>query len=934
MTNTALIDQFRALTANVNALVIDSREVLPGAAFFALPGEHGDGRDYIPAAIAAGATLVVWESEGFSWQPDWQVANLGVADLRQAIGWLASEFYGHPAEGMSFVGVTGTNGKTSCTHWLMQAFDLLGRKTAVVGTVGNGFAGHLTEATHTTPMPIALQQLLRDFKAADAQVVAMEVSSHALEQGRANGVPFSTALFTNLTRDHLDYHGDMAAYAAAKARLFKWPNLKHAVINADDPFSGELLTIAEAHQVKVLTYGISQGDIHCSRIAMDLNGLDLDIQTPEGVIRVQSGLIGEFNISNLLGVLGVLLAEGVALADAGKVLGQIRSVAGRMQRVGGQDQPLIVIDYAHTPDALEKALTTLKVVLPEGGKLYVVFGCGGDRDNGKRPVMGGIAGRIADVVIVTSDNPRTEDASTIVQQVAAGVDENPHEVVIDRHQAIRRAVALAKAGDIVLIAGKGHEDYQIIGKSKHHFDDVEEACLALLNAPDDTMTTLHVAALAVGGALRGADVAFNHVTHDTRAVQPGSLYVARKGAAMDGHALIPQALAAGAVAALVEDIPAEGYGCPVIQVANTDLALGRLAAWWRGRFRIPVAAITGSCGKTTVKDMLASVCASAVGAANVVATEGSFNNHTGLPLTLLRLRDNHRYAVIEMGMNHPGEIAYLTQLTRPTVAMVNNAQPVHLEGVGSLDGVARAKGEIYAGLARNGTAIVNAEDAYAPYWKSLNTQHKTVTFGFENADVTVSGECLPLESHICLHGAQGDFKTTLPTPGKHNVLNAAAVTAVAQALGLADQDIAAGLANYKGSKGRLQQKPARFGGRLIDDSYNANPASMRAALDVLSALDGQRIYVMGGMGELGTDSKALHAGVGEYARGKVEHLLCWGGDSAEAAAAFGPNGRYFEDFDALLAALDALVSPDTTMLVKGSRSMKMERVVEHFIKEA
>ncbi|MCB6183492.1 UDP-N-acetylmuramoyl-L-alanyl-D-glutamate--2,6-diaminopimelate ligase [Leeia sp. TBRC 13508] len=928
-----LIEQFRKLVSDVTSLTIDSREVIDGSAFFALPGEHGDGRDYIAAAIDAGATLIVWECDGFTWNPAWSVKNLPVKDLRQQIGALAASFYGKPAEKMRCIGVTGTNGKTSCTHWLMQAFDLVGKRTAVVGTVGNGFAGNLTEATHTTPMPIALQQLFSRFADAEADIVAMEVSSHALEQGRANAVPFKTALFTNLTRDHLDYHGDMQAYAAAKSKLFAWQGLETAVLNADDPFSGELSNIAEKNGSKVITYGLSVGDIHCTSIDMSIQGLNLAVATPQGGLEVNSRLIGEFNISNLLGVLGVLLAEGFSLPEAKKALEGIESVAGRMQRVGGGDQPLVVVDYAHTPDALEKALGTLKVVLPESGKLISVFGCGGDRDAGKRAVMGGISTRLADFTIITSDNPRTEAVDAILAEVQSGAEQGKYEVIADRKNAIRRAIATAKAGDIILVAGKGHEDYQIIGKTKYHFDDVEEATLALLNAPQDSMTALSYVAKVVGGALIGQDVAFNSVTHDTRLVKSGTLYIARQGATLDGHTLIPDAIAKGATAALVEKA-SQTYGCPVVLVENADEALGKLAAWWRSRFRIPVAAITGSCGKTTVKDMLAAVCAASVGAENVVATEGSLNNHTGLPLTLLRLRNHHQYAVIEMGMNHLGELSYLTQITRPTVALVNNAQPVHLEGVGSLDGVAKAKGEIYDGLQANGVAIINAEDKYCDYWKSLNAKRHIKTFGFANADVSVSGKCLPLESHVEIRSNLGKIEATLKQPGEHNVLNAAAVTAVAQSLGLSNESIKAGLASYQGSKGRLQQKPAKFGGRLIDDSYNANPASMKAALDVLARLDGTRIYVMGGMGELGVDSQSLHAEVGQYAVGKVNYLLAWGGDSFAAAKQFGENGYFFEDFQALLNKVATLVDKDVTVLVKGSRSMKMERVVEFLMGEA
>ena len=474
-----ILDQLKRAGVMPASATLDSRAVVPGSLFLAVPGDKVDGRQYIADAIARGAIAVLWEADSFTWNPAWTVPNEPVRDLREQLGDITAALYGEPSSQLSLIGVTGTNGKTSSSHWLMQAFSALGRKTAVIGTVGNGFAGDLAEAANTTPDAVSLQRLLADYRDAGARVVAMEVSSHALDQGRVNGARFSTALFTNLTRDHLDYHGTMEAYGAAKAKLFAWPGLQHAVVNDDDPFDATLVATARRFGAQVTTYGLEQGDIRCSSIQLGLAGTTLHLITPQGEAQVTTGLIGAFNVSNLLGVLGVLLAEGVALADAVRALSGIKSVAGRMQRVGnGTDEPLVVVDYAHTPDALEKALSTLKAVLPEGGRLISVFGCGGDRDPGKRPVMGEISGRLADHTIVTSDNPRTEDPQRIVEQVAAGVA-GSHEIEIDRRAAITTAVSLARTGDVVLIAGKGHEDYQIIGTTKHHFDDVEEAQAAL-----------------------------------------------------------------------------------------------------------------------------------------------------------------------------------------------------------------------------------------------------------------------------------------------------------------------------------------------------------------------------------------------------------------------------------------------------------------------
>lgn len=461
----------------------DSRKLAPGDVFIAFKGEYSDGRDYIDNAIAAGAGAVIWEADDFSWKPEWSaVPNLAVPQLRAQAGIIAAHLLGNPSQQLCVVGITGTNGKTSIAHWLTQAFTLLGEKAAVLGTLGNGVWGNISESTHTTLDPLSVQNWLHQFAADGVRNVAMEVSSHGLAQARAHGVVFDTAVFTNLTRDHLDYHADMAAYGAEKARLFQWEGLKTAVINVDDEFGRQLADQSSAAQV--LTYGLNSGDIRALWVKTSLAGIELEIDTPFGRSRVHSKMIGAFNAYNLLAALGVLLGAGVALADAVRVLEQIEPAAGRMQRLGGDALPLVIVDYAHTPDALQKALSTLRDSM-DGGKLFCVFGCGGDRDPGKRPLMGRIACDLADNVLITSDNPRTEAPAAIVDQIIAGLGGVPgtgddhYSVSIDRRTAIGDAIAVAEAGDVVLIAGKGHEAYQEINGVRHHFDDVEEARAAL-----------------------------------------------------------------------------------------------------------------------------------------------------------------------------------------------------------------------------------------------------------------------------------------------------------------------------------------------------------------------------------------------------------------------------------------------------------------------
>ena len=489
---TQLLAQLTQRGVHPASLTADSRKVQADSLFLAYPGEHADGRTYIAQAIDQGAAAVLWERDGYAWDERWQLPNIAVDNLREQAGAIADAFYQHPSRALWMIGVTGTNGKTSCSHWLAQALTALNRKTAIIGTLGNGFVGEASEAlaptANTTPDAILLHGMLADYLHQGAQVVAMEVSSHGLDQGRVNGVQFDVAVFTNLSRDHLDYHGDMASYAAAKQQLLQWPGLSCAVLNVDDAYGREFAQALAEQGKRVLTYSLEaqDADIRGSALRFSDQGLTMQVRTPFGDAQLQAGLIGRFNAYNLLAVLGALLASDTTLTDAATALRAIAPVPGRMQQLGGGVQPLVVIDYAHTPDALEKVLATLREQQTDGAKssrLVCVFGCGGNRDAGKRPLMGEVASRLADSVIVTSDNPRDEDPARIIAEIERGMRGN-HHVQPDRALAIAEAVAQARPGDIVLVAGKGHEAYQEIGGIRHAFSDrsVAEAALRTYGA--------------------------------------------------------------------------------------------------------------------------------------------------------------------------------------------------------------------------------------------------------------------------------------------------------------------------------------------------------------------------------------------------------------------------------------------------------------------
>jgi UDP-N-acetylmuramoyl-L-alanyl-D-glutamate--2,6-diaminopimelate ligase len=462
--------------AMIERLAADSRRAAPGVAFFAYPGERTDGRRFIPEAIARGAAGVLWEAEGFAWRDEWRVPNVAVPRLRERSGALAHAFYGRPSESLWTCGVTGTNGKTTCSQWIAAALAAAGVKCGVIGTLGAGFPGALEDAANTTPDALELHRTLAAMRKAGAAAVAMEVSSHGLEQGRVGGVAFDCALFTNLSHDHLDYHGSMDAYAAAKARLFDAEGLACAVLNLDDVFGVQLAERLAGRGVRIIGYSlVSAPATREFLFASAVGNGHVRIASSWGEAESRLGALGRFNVSNALGVVGALVAQGMDFRDAVRRLPALPEVPGRMQRLGGEGAPLVVVDYAHTPDALAQVLAALRPVAEaRGGRLIAVFGAGGDRDRAKRAPMGEAASRLADHVVLTSDNPRSEDPLVILRQVEAGVSA-AHQVEPDRARAIEAAIASAADADVVLLAGKGHEAIQEIAGRRLPFSDADVA---------------------------------------------------------------------------------------------------------------------------------------------------------------------------------------------------------------------------------------------------------------------------------------------------------------------------------------------------------------------------------------------------------------------------------------------------------------------------
>ena len=955
----------------LSALTLDSREVQSGCGFIALPGTTQHGMAFALQAQAAGASVVLWQpAPGVTVPAALTIPAVAVNDLRAQLGDIAAKLYGSPGSALRIIGVTGTNGKTSTTLLLAQALELLGQRCGSIGTLGvklerDGSGGEDTDVilqhadVRTTPDAISLQRTLRWFVDQGAGAVAMEVSSHALDQQRVAGVPFELAIFTNLTRDHLDYHASMAAYGAAKAKLFEFVSLKSAAINIDDAF-GRTLYAQLSERIQRLSFGLSSdADVRAENIVLNRQGANFTMCFAGHKHLIHTSLYGRFNVVNLLGVIAGLIALGYSITEIIPIIARLQPIAGRMNRLGGGDQALVVVDYAHTPDALAQVLINLREHInitsrdsDTANKLICVFGCGGDRDTGKRALMGSAAEEFADLVIITNDNPRSESESAITDQILAGFKTAKAIVEHHRERAIERAIMQATPGDIVLIAGKGHENYQEIRGVKNAFDDSTVALSILkrqkspqaaklenpLTRNDGMNLALSEFADLSGGRLIAPFLntpdsnahrsIVQSVSCDTRTLEPAGVFVAIKGEHVDGHSLLDIARTHGAVAALVSEERASSL--PQVLVHSVELALARLASAWCQRMSAKRIAITGSNGKTTVKNLTAGILAR-VG--ETLATSGNLNNELGLPLSVLRMRDKHQFAVLEMGAGKPGDIAYLAGIARPHVALVNNAMAAHLERLGDVHGVAEEKSSIYRALLPGGTAVINLDDAELPCFlhaaSAAGAAKLTFSLSSPAADVYATDVDLGASSTFTLNCPLGSAPISLALIGLHNIRNALAAASLAIAAGANLAQISAGLCFAAATNGRLKLFPQQGGWNLLDDSYNANPGSVKAGIEALVALGGSPWVVLGNMAELGEDSDALHREVGTLARKLgVQKLFCIGRLAAHAAQSAGDIGEAFADIETLVQTLKAALphSPGVNLLIKGSRSAKMERI--------
>lgn len=979
-------------------LVSDTRALRPGDWLVVRPGQSWPLERILGAALASQPGGLVVDSADRAEVQAWLEASLSapmratlalreLPRLQQRMGILASAFYGHPSHQMELVAVTGTNGKSTAVHFLAQAWSRLGMQAASVGTLGvRSFAPGAERREWAGPGltswdAVSLQALLEELRQGGIQRVAMEASSIGLVQHRLTGCRLAAAAITSLGSDHLDVHGTLAAYGAAKSLLFEQPGLAAAVVAhplgpvaADDPLAQAWAPIHRALQAlptdALLEVSVQAGAGRVQLSDERVDGLGLTWRVHDAV-RCQAAdchlPLGRHNAQNAAVVLGLLLQEGLDIGAATQAVSGLSAPEGRLSLVSPADpappapptvpRPVVFVDYAHTADGLAQICAALRPLAESrSGLLRLVFGCGGDRDRSKRPEMGRVAAASADRVVVTSDNPRSESPAAIIEDILAGIPASCPariESVERRDAAIRLAIGQASPHDVILIAGKGHEKTQVIGGVATPFSDHEQAQAALAR-PVGGLTLEALGAAVSGcrvlGRRDGRAAPIDGVVTDSRRVRPGDLFVALIGEQHNGHHFLEAVVAQGAVAVLVSEEVSEAVrqAVPVLQVADTRRALGELAAAWRQRYAGEVWAVTGSNGKTTVKEMLRSIAAAAYGESATWATPGNLNNEIGLPLSLLGLRPHHDCAVLEIGMNHPGELAPLAAWAAPQAAIVTNAQREHQAFMGTVEACARENGLVFEALRPAGIAVFPRDAAHEDIWRAQAAGHRCLRFGLAsdvgqqchtNPDQTVEDVLAEWTKHatdwptLRIRLGASVAEVGLRGLGQHFARNACGAAALAYAAGVPVDRIAQGLSAFTPVQGRGTLERLPSGDWLVDDTYNANPDSVLAAIEALADQPGRRALVLGDMGEVGDQGPAFHEEVLLAARAKGIEAVWLLGPAFGEASHRTQVGQAADDPEVVVAALtDWLQQPaardasvHATVWFKASRYMRLEQ---------
>ena len=948
------------------AIIVDSRQARPGCLFAAMPGTRVDGLSFAEGAVRRGAVAVL-AGEG----APATIAGAPVlrcADPRRALALAAARL--HPRQPARMVAVTGTAGKTSVASFARQVWAATGTSAAMIGTTGVVAPGRESYGSLTTPDPVALHALLDGLAGEGVEACAMEASSHGLDQRRLDGVALLAGAFTNLGRDHMDYHPTMEHYLASKLRLFDTllePG-QPAVVNGDDAYSAPVIEACERRGLRVLTVGRRGAHLAVKRIEQEQYRQIAEVQHEGRTHRVALPLAGEFQLSNALVAAGLAIATGTPAGTALAALEHLKGASGRLDLVGKSASGApVYVDYAHKPDALENVLRALRPYTT--GRLVLVFGCGGDRDRGKRPIMGAIAERLADTVIVTDDNPRSEEPADVRAAILAqapGATE-----IADRREAIRHAVAHAGTRRHARHRRQGprggadrrRRDAALLGPRRgarsaggaRNAGHAQSAGHARSAGGALMLWSVQDMAAAMEAEIRGeAPEGVVGLSIDTRTLRQGEAYFAILGEVHDGHDFVPHAEDAGAALAVVSRERADTFadlGLPLLVVDDVLEGLERLGVAARDRTRAMVVAVTGSVGKTTTKELLRA----ALGASGSVhAAVASFNNHWGVPLTLARMPADTDYAVVEIGMNHPGEITPLVRMAAPHVAVITLVAAAHLGAFASVDEIARAKAEIFDGLVEGGVALLNADDPRLELLKAEARDRgvrRIVTFG-KAGDVRRESVRLGDESSTLNVRIAGEtFEATVGAPGGHVVQNALAALGACYLVGADMAAACRGLAAFTAGKGRGERHRLDHPDGpilLIDESYNANPASMVAGIRALRVArpgpGGRRIAVLGDMLELGARSAALHAHLAEPLSANAIDLVLLAGDQMAAlrdrlqsatgeGGAAGPEVRWFAATPELATIVADEVRAHDVVMVKSSQGLGFAAIVDR-LKEA
>ena len=844
----------------VTGVALKAGEIKKGYIFVALKGAQKDGADFVAEAVKNGAALVLAERPIESTIP-----VIVASDLRKKVSVLASLMY--PSNNIIKVAVTGTNGKTSTVFYVQQLLNALGIKTASLGTIGVDMGDKHFGGSMTTPDTVTLNQTLNQLESDGVRVVALEASSHGLDQGRLKGLSFKAGAFTNLTQDHLDYHQTMTAYLEAKQKLFSEcvESGGLAILNADVPEFEVLRETAKNKGLRIISYGKNGEELRLLSQKPCVDGQEIVFNAfgQQQVLKIQ--IVGDFQVMNLLAAIGLCTGAGARIEDLIPLLPKLKAPAGRIEAMGTlPNGASVFVDYAHTPDAVERVLRSLRDHTT--GKLVCLMGCGGDRDKTKRPLMGSAADKWADKVYVTDDNPRSENPADIRRAILEACPKGKE--YDNREIAIHEAIHALGSKDVLVIMGKGHEAGQTIKGVTYAMDDRVEAKLAILNETQKPVWSAEDLTLALSVKVPNRIAAYG-LSIDTRTLKLGDLFIALNGEKTDGHAYVKKAVELGAAVCLVTHLVPEVPADKQIVVSDTIEALETLARYRRMRCNTMIIGVTGSSGKTTTKEMI-KACLSAQGPTH--ATQGNFNNQIGVPLTLATMPENTRFAVVEMGMNHAGELMHLSHLVRPDVTIITSIGAAHREFFPREEDVARAKSEIFDCQNRQGVAVLKRTDKFYDFLKQAalgqGIQH-IVSFGpNQTADWYLSA----MEADetgtqvICTHGGN-QYQFHLAFWGAHFAEDALGTLAVVDAVGgdisvaiEALQKIAPAAGRGIGYKVQIGEKQVT----LIDDAYNANPSSMKASVEALGLRPANRkVAVLGDMLELGDLAETMHGNLAE-----------------------------------------------------------------------